>query len=276
MPVDTNILPSQFRALGGLGLTTCAMESLAAQGFVSSEVRGTRTVYKLRYRLERCQKVCFLGDDADRAKDVARELEILQRGVRERRQHRTISRTARRALRVAKFRLQHIVEQDGFHYSWARDSQTASAEESILPVYFDNDKEVAMNIDSQLDEPIDEEHSDVPQPENAAIDERSAAFQQHVTSYEVAADSDELDRALAYVMGYLLNVTSVVGDAIKEYSQRGGISVEDLKTIKEPMDSFFKLTRQIERFRSLELRPTPDLSHRSRCMASERVANSSQ
>jgi hypothetical protein len=59
---------------------------------------------------------------------------------------------------------------------------------------------------------------------------------------------------LTYVTGDLLNITGVVGSAIIEYSQRGTVTVEDLKSIQEPMDSLFKLTRQIERYRSLEHR----------------------
>jgi hypothetical protein len=113
-----NISPASITGplLGALGLTEAELAALPRQGFVSPEHRRGRLTYKLRFRFDGRQRVCFLGDDELRARAVANELQILQRDVRARRELRKVRRATRKLLKASKQQLHGILEKHGFHF----------------------------------------------------------------------------------------------------------------------------------------------------------------
>ena len=84
--------------LAELGLDSADVAALRGQGFVSREVRGGgRIVYKLRFRLDRRQRVMCLGADDELARRVTQTLSRLQRP---RRKAMAIGRLHREAARL--------------------------------------------------------------------------------------------------------------------------------------------------------------------------------
>ena len=107
---------ANFPVLGTLGLTATDLTELRHQGFVSRERRGKRTYYKLRFRSGGGQAVRYVGD-AERAAAVRRELSVLQRTSRLRKELKSQAKVASRALRTAKKSLEPILNAHGraFH-----------------------------------------------------------------------------------------------------------------------------------------------------------------
>lgn len=103
--------------LAALGFGNDEIAALKRQGFVSHESRGGHVIYKLRFRLHGRQRVRYFGADAERAEQVERLLERLQRGRRIKKQLRDIRHYASKELRETKLRLKPFVENAGliFH-----------------------------------------------------------------------------------------------------------------------------------------------------------------
>jgi hypothetical protein len=73
--------PVAIRALltDELGIPPIEVDAIQRQGFVASEQRGNKTlVYKLRFRIDGRQRVCYLGTDAGYAARVSAALRALQ------------------------------------------------------------------------------------------------------------------------------------------------------------------------------------------------------
>jgi hypothetical protein len=90
------------------------LQALTEQGTIQCERRGSKTVYRLRYRFEGRQRARYV-----RARDVAAleaELDSLQRRMRGRRQRAALVGMARRALRDRKLVLSSVVETRGYYF----------------------------------------------------------------------------------------------------------------------------------------------------------------
>jgi hypothetical protein len=105
------------RCLDELGLSASDQAALARQGFISREIRGSRSaIYKLRFRVDGRQRVRYLGTDASGIRRVQEALHELQE---DRRLERALSRRHRdvaQLLRENKRRLAAPVAVAGFRF----------------------------------------------------------------------------------------------------------------------------------------------------------------
>ncbi len=105
------------RSLEALGLTSEELGSLASQGFVSHESRGSnRCYFKLRFRHCGKQVVRSLGRDPATADEVRRELCELQAESAAKRELSRLHRESRRAMRRVKQSLAPLVHEFGLSY----------------------------------------------------------------------------------------------------------------------------------------------------------------
>lgn len=102
--------------LAALGLVADELEALRRQGSVVREVRGRTIVYKLRFRLRGRQRTKYLGTDGERAARIARILQDLQRLRCIRRRLKEAVRESANGLRIAKRRLEPILESAGIRF----------------------------------------------------------------------------------------------------------------------------------------------------------------
>jgi hypothetical protein len=105
-----------FPAVRALGLTDAELAMLASQGFVSTERRPGKLVYKLRFRIGGRQCVRFLGHDETQARAIREELRVLQRDLRHRRETVKLRRAVNKLLRDSKRQLQPLLEQNGYYF----------------------------------------------------------------------------------------------------------------------------------------------------------------
>ena len=101
-------------ALAQLGLTTQDFDALAEQGYVSTEHRGPRTYYKLRFRRQRRQIVRSLGSDPILCDQVREELALLQADRQLARELTKLTQAALQQLRLAKKILEPMLGTRGF------------------------------------------------------------------------------------------------------------------------------------------------------------------
>jgi hypothetical protein len=103
--------------LAELGLDSADVAALRRQGFVSREVRGGgRIVYKLRFRLNRRQRVKCLGTDEELARRVEETLSRLQRPRRKTLVIGRLTRAAARLLRDGKRRIEPWLGAAGYRF----------------------------------------------------------------------------------------------------------------------------------------------------------------
>ena len=103
-------------ALERLRLTAEELGAVKQQGFVSQERRGGSVIYKLRFRLDRRQRVRYLGTDQVTADRVAQELDHLRLPNQLDRKLRDLNWEANRLLRESKRRLEPVVAQAGLKF----------------------------------------------------------------------------------------------------------------------------------------------------------------
>jgi hypothetical protein len=111
----TNLTLAEYPAFAALGLSGADLLELATQGFVSAEQRDARTYHKLRFRRAGQQVVRYIGD-ADRAREVERDLAALQHATQTMRRLREVTQLARRELRDAKRVLAPLLTENGFAF----------------------------------------------------------------------------------------------------------------------------------------------------------------
>jgi hypothetical protein len=103
--------------LAELELDSADVAALRRQGFVSREVRGGgRIVYKLRFRLDRRQRVKCLGADEELARRVEETLSRLQRPRRKTLVIGRLTREAARLLRDGKRRIEPWLDAAGYRF----------------------------------------------------------------------------------------------------------------------------------------------------------------
>jgi hypothetical protein len=121
-------LVQEYPLLRSRGLTPTELAALRSQGFVSSELRGEKTIYKLRYRVDGRQRVRCLGNDASTAKGIEQELAVMQTAVRTDRQLTKLHRNLRIVLRESKTRLEPLLESRGIRFHGHKIRQTRNHE----------------------------------------------------------------------------------------------------------------------------------------------------
>ncbi len=103
--------------LAELGLGCAEVAALRRQGFVSREVRGGgRIVYKLRFRLDRRQRVKCLGADDELARQVEQTLSKLQHPRHKALAIGRLHREAARLLRDSKRRIEPWLGAAGYRF----------------------------------------------------------------------------------------------------------------------------------------------------------------
>lgn len=106
--------PEVFPLLNGLALCEEELIALTQQGFIRSEKRGRKKIFRLRYRFLGRQRVRYVSPcDAEA---LAAELSVLQRRVRARRRVTRLAVVARHVLRRQRSTLNPILEARGYHF----------------------------------------------------------------------------------------------------------------------------------------------------------------
>jgi hypothetical protein len=117
--VTSNIMtewlaPEAYPLLNRLKLSDEEHGALTRQGFIRSEKRGTKTIFRLRYRVHGRQHVRYVSPRD--AKALEAELASLQRQVRARRGLAVHAALARRALRDRRLTLAPPLKALGYHF----------------------------------------------------------------------------------------------------------------------------------------------------------------
>jgi hypothetical protein len=117
--VTSNIMtewlaPQAYPLLNRLKLSDEVLGALTRQGFIRSERRGTKTIFRLCYRVEGRQHVRYVSPRD--AKALEAELRSLQRQILARRRLAVLAALGRRALRDRKLKLAPLIEARGYHF----------------------------------------------------------------------------------------------------------------------------------------------------------------
>lgn len=105
----------EYPALCRLPLSDADLQALRKQGFVSTEIRGNRPVFRLRFRRQDRQCVrCLASQEV--AVAVRAELTRLQAPVRQRRQLAALARAAARTIRQTKRSIEPVLASRGCHF----------------------------------------------------------------------------------------------------------------------------------------------------------------
>jgi hypothetical protein len=117
-PLDTDADPklATFPALATLRLTDAHLICLSRQGVVSAEQRGSRTIFKLRFREDNCHQVVRYIGSLDCAEAVKADLRQLQASRRLQLRLARVCRKARFKLREAKSALKPRLADLGLVY----------------------------------------------------------------------------------------------------------------------------------------------------------------
>lgn len=99
-----------------LGLSNLEIAALKRQGSVIGEKRGSRVVYKLRYRMQGRQRTKYLGCDLEMTVEIKRQLEELQHSRRVMKSLRDYARIAAATLRQSKKQLEPLFADAGFRF----------------------------------------------------------------------------------------------------------------------------------------------------------------
>ena len=103
-----------FPLLNRLALSDEELGALTRQGFIRSERRGRKTIFRLRYRVHGRQHVRYVSPRDAAALEA--ELGSLQRRVRARRRLTGLAALARQVLRHRRSTLAPLLEARGYHF----------------------------------------------------------------------------------------------------------------------------------------------------------------
>jgi hypothetical protein len=103
-----------FPLLNRLALSDEELGALTRQGFIRSERRAGKTIFRLRYRVDGRQRVRYVSPGDAAALEA--ELGLFQRRVRARRRLAGLAALARQALRDRRSTLAPILEARGYHF----------------------------------------------------------------------------------------------------------------------------------------------------------------
>jgi hypothetical protein len=108
------LAPEAFPLLHRLALSDEELRGLTRQGVIRSERRGSKTIFRLRYRVLGRQRARYVSRRDAAALEA--ELGTLQRQVRARRRLTRLAVLARQALRIRRSTLLPLLESRGFHF----------------------------------------------------------------------------------------------------------------------------------------------------------------
>src|SRR6185436_9432342 len=111
---DSCLTADSFPLLKELSLSEEEVDALRRQGFIRSEQRGNKTIYRLRYRVHGRQRVRYISPGVVAALEV--ELAVLQKRVRARRRLARVAVLARAALDARRATLAPHVEARGYYF----------------------------------------------------------------------------------------------------------------------------------------------------------------
>lgn len=104
--MGTEKKPAQLRSdsceLEKLKLTPEEREALKTQGFISLDLRGNRSYYKLRFRCAGRQRVKYIGPDEERANRIRKAIVQCRKEQGLRQEISLLNRAARALLRQLK------------------------------------------------------------------------------------------------------------------------------------------------------------------------------
>jgi hypothetical protein len=103
-----------FPLLHRLALSDAELGALTQQGFIRSERRGKKTLFRLCFRFDGRQHVRYVSPRDAAALEA--ELGALQRRVRTRRRVTGLATLARQALRQRRSALAPLLEARGYHF----------------------------------------------------------------------------------------------------------------------------------------------------------------
>jgi hypothetical protein len=103
-----------FPLLNRLTLSDEELVVLTRQGFITSERRGRKTLFRLRYRVHGRQRVRYVSPRDASALEA--ELGKLQKRVRARRRLNVLAALARQVLRQRRSTLAPLLESRGCHF----------------------------------------------------------------------------------------------------------------------------------------------------------------
>lgn len=104
----------EFPHLNRLALSAEELSSLARQGFIRSETRGSKTIYRLRYRVHGRQRARYVSPRDAAA--LEGELASWQRQVRARRRLNELVALARKLLAQRRATLAPLLAEQGYHF----------------------------------------------------------------------------------------------------------------------------------------------------------------
>jgi hypothetical protein len=102
------------QVLRQIALTAEELVDLSRQGFIHIERRGSKTIYRLRFRHGGKQRSYYLS--AEKVSAVEAALKIVQQRVGGRRHLAILTQLASRTLCHRKKLLEPLLEAQGFHY----------------------------------------------------------------------------------------------------------------------------------------------------------------
>jgi hypothetical protein len=245
--------------LAELALQPAELLALQRQGYVASENRPKGTIYKLRFRMARKQRVRCLGADSDRAKQVCDVLAILQMRRRWRRrlaqralQQRTLWRRIRADLtehELTGFRLH------GRQLRRARASKPRAPEFVFCDFHFTSEfhrgtKMIAKN-NSILDDAAGGPAMDLP----ANRDELSRRRKQILFAVldECTSQLTALEGALGLASADLQFLLGCYREDLEELRTELSSARERLEELHRVSEQMYKLAKQIDSFAKTSL-----------------------
>src|SRR4051812_23694627 len=114
MTTTDAIFDGQFPGLTARGLTVDDLWQLSQQGAIGREIRGGKTVWKLRYRCDGRQRVKYIP--IQQLNVIRTELSALQSPTRLRRELKYCTRLAKSYLRKTKVDLEALAENSDYYF----------------------------------------------------------------------------------------------------------------------------------------------------------------
>ena len=106
--------PATFPLLNRLGLGDEELDALTRQGFIRSECRAGKTIFRLRYRVRGRQHARYVSPRDAAALEA--ELGLLQKRVRAHRRLTRLAALARQLLRYRRSTLVPLLAPLGYHF----------------------------------------------------------------------------------------------------------------------------------------------------------------
>lgn len=258
MPEDLQRQARPFPALSSLALNREHLAALAEQGSLrAEEYAHGRRYFKLRFRLGSKQHVRYVGNDPVFVEQIERELAELQTAAKAARQLRRLTRAAKSCLRTTKRCLAPLLPLAGcrFHGREIRGapkcrSVSVDCKETLPLASF---RRMVMDDDYDPEESVNANQT---QPSTAArntpkpVDQRNERIRElHASVLEV---SDPLRAGIRIATADLLEISSLMGSAIKAALIAGKTDLRGIERAMPAINSLTLVHRQTTRYVQLD------------------------